>query len=151
MIVLSDATVRKITRENYLSPLHINASVGGPKICKLLLARDEHLVRTRSSEHMTPLHKACQNGRVIIAKILLQKYVQQIFATFFHFLNCKMEPKAGIANNNRLAYIGPHQIIIINVLRPQAKNFGVYFSCLMRAFKCLCIAIWPFSSCNCLH
>ena len=67
-------TVKKTAKENHVSPLHICAAVGGPKIAKMLIDYDELLMRMRNSEQMIPLHKAAQYGRASVTKILVERY-----------------------------------------------------------------------------
>ena len=73
-ICMLGATAKKSSKENHVSPLHICAAVGSPKIASILIDYDELLVRMRNSEQMIPLHKAAQYGRGSVAKILINRY-----------------------------------------------------------------------------
>ncbi len=65
--------MQKTAKENRVSPLHICAAVGGFSIANLLLDRDPSLVRARTTEQMTPLHKAAQYGRGAVLKVLIER------------------------------------------------------------------------------
>ena len=74
-LYVAGATAKKTSKENHVSPLHICAAVGGPKIAKLLIDYEDVLIRMRNSEQMIPLHKAAQYGRGSVTRILIERYL----------------------------------------------------------------------------
>ncbi|XP_074641301.1 uncharacterized protein LOC141899048 [Tubulanus polymorphus] len=76
---LVDSTVKDLTAEYALTPLHLAAQSGHESVARLLLNSPGVMVdSTTAIQGAIPLHLAAQNGHTVVASLLLSKSTNQL-------------------------------------------------------------------------